>query len=93
MTIPTGAAIANAVYNAVGVRITDMPITPEKILRAFDEKRLREEEPDELRVTGVMGEEHSVWRGEAAAVEKASATLRRNNELQRRSHEDQFKRT
>ena len=26
------AAIANAVYNAVGVRITTLPITPEKIL-------------------------------------------------------------
>jgi CO/xanthine dehydrogenase Mo-binding subunit len=29
------AAIANAVYNAIGVRITDLPITPEKVLRAL----------------------------------------------------------
>jgi CO/xanthine dehydrogenase Mo-binding subunit len=29
------AAIANAVYDAVGVRIKDMPITPEKVLRAL----------------------------------------------------------
>lgn len=30
--IPTAAGIANAVYNAVGIRITDLPITPEKVL-------------------------------------------------------------
>lgn len=30
--IPTAAAIANAIYNAVGVRITELPITPEKLL-------------------------------------------------------------
>jgi len=28
-------AVANAVFNAVGVRINDLPITPEKILRAL----------------------------------------------------------
>jgi xanthine dehydrogenase YagR molybdenum-binding subunit len=33
--IPTPAAIANAVANAVGVRITSLPITPAKILRAL----------------------------------------------------------
>lgn len=32
------AAIGNAVYNAIGVRIRDLPITPEKILRALKEK-------------------------------------------------------
>jgi CO/xanthine dehydrogenase Mo-binding subunit len=31
-------AIANAVEDAVGVRIRDLPITPEKILRALAEK-------------------------------------------------------
>ena len=31
------AAIANAVYNAVGVRIKDLPITPEKVLKALKE--------------------------------------------------------
>lgn len=30
--LPTAPAIANAVYDAVGVRMTDLPITPEKIL-------------------------------------------------------------
>jgi 4-hydroxybenzoyl-CoA reductase subunit alpha len=35
----TLAAIANGVYDAVGVRITDLPITPEKILQALKEKK------------------------------------------------------
>jgi len=35
---PTAAVIANAVYNAVGVRIKDLPVTPEKILKALREK-------------------------------------------------------
>ncbi len=34
----TMAAIANGVYDAVGVRITDLPITPEKILAAIKKK-------------------------------------------------------
>jgi 4-hydroxybenzoyl-CoA reductase subunit alpha len=34
----TLAAIANGIYDAVGVRITDLPITPEKILQALKEK-------------------------------------------------------
>ena len=38
LTSPTSGAIANAVYNAVGVRIKDLPITPEKVLRALKEK-------------------------------------------------------
>jgi len=29
--VPTAAAIGNAVYDAVGVRINDLPITPEKV--------------------------------------------------------------
>jgi len=34
-TIVPAAAIANAIYNAIGVRVKDLPITPEKILRAL----------------------------------------------------------
>ncbi len=34
----TLAAIANGVYDAVGVRIKDLPITPEKVLKALAEK-------------------------------------------------------
>lgn len=32
------SAVANAIYDAVGVRITDWPATPEKILKALEEK-------------------------------------------------------
>lgn len=32
-------AIANAVFDAVGVRIYDLPITPEKVLKAIQEKK------------------------------------------------------
>ncbi len=37
-TIYTAPAIVNAIYNAIGVRIMDLPVTPEKILKALDEK-------------------------------------------------------
>ncbi len=33
--IPTPAAIANAVYNAIGVRLKSLPITPDKVLMAL----------------------------------------------------------
>ena len=39
--VPTAPAIANAIYDAVGVRIKDLPITPEKILKALKEKQGR----------------------------------------------------
>ncbi len=40
MTLPPAApAIANAIEDAVGVRIKDLPITPEKVLRALKEKK------------------------------------------------------
>ena len=34
-SIPTAGAIANAVYNAIGVRIRALPITPDKIIAAM----------------------------------------------------------
>ncbi|OQY00836.1 MAG: 4-hydroxybenzoyl-CoA reductase [Desulfobacteraceae bacterium 4572_130] len=40
--VPTAPAIANAIYDAVGVRIKDLPITPEKVLAALKEKSLQE---------------------------------------------------
>jgi xanthine dehydrogenase molybdenum-binding subunit len=36
--VPSAPAIANAVFDAVGVRIKDLPITPEKVLAALKEK-------------------------------------------------------
>ena len=35
-TVPTAAAIANAVYNAIGVRIRSLPMTPDKVLMALN---------------------------------------------------------
>lgn len=37
--LPGAPAIANAVYHAVGVRITELPITPEKVLAALRARR------------------------------------------------------
>jgi CO/xanthine dehydrogenase FAD-binding subunit len=39
--IPAAPAVANAIYDAIGVRIRELPITPEKILRALAEKEHR----------------------------------------------------
>jgi CO/xanthine dehydrogenase Mo-binding subunit len=36
--VPTAAAIANAIYDAVGIRMKELPITPEKLLKALKEK-------------------------------------------------------
>jgi hypothetical protein len=36
--VPTVAAIANAIYDAVGIRMTELPMTPDKILRALREQ-------------------------------------------------------
>jgi CO/xanthine dehydrogenase Mo-binding subunit len=35
---PVMPCVANAVYNATGVRITELPLTPEKVLKALQEK-------------------------------------------------------
>jgi 4-hydroxybenzoyl-CoA reductase subunit alpha len=36
--LATVPAIANAIYDAVGVRLTELPVTPERILRALEAK-------------------------------------------------------
>jgi xanthine dehydrogenase molybdenum-binding subunit len=36
--VPTAPAIANAIYDAVGVRIKDLPMTPERVLAALKRK-------------------------------------------------------
>ncbi len=36
--LPVPPAVANAVYDAVGVRVDEVPITPEKVLKALREK-------------------------------------------------------
>ena len=37
--VPTASAIANAIYDAIGIRIKDLPITPDKILKALKNKQ------------------------------------------------------
>ena len=37
--LPVMPALANAVYDAVGVRIDELPITPDKVLKALELKR------------------------------------------------------
>jgi xanthine dehydrogenase molybdenum-binding subunit len=37
--VPTAPAVANAIYDAVGVRIKDLPITPERVLEAIRAKK------------------------------------------------------
>lgn len=41
-TVPGAPAIANAIYNATGCRFTEMPITPERMLKALQEKAAAE---------------------------------------------------
>jgi len=36
--VPTAPAIGNAIYDAIGIRIRDLPITPEKILAALEKR-------------------------------------------------------
>jgi len=38
---PTAAAVANAVYDAIGIRFREIPITPEKVLAALKEREKR----------------------------------------------------
>jgi len=38
---PTPAAIRNAVFNAAGIWLNDLPITPDKVIRAIREKKKR----------------------------------------------------
>lgn len=40
---PTPAAIRNAIYNAIGIWFNDLPITPDKIIKAIQEKKERGE--------------------------------------------------
>ncbi len=40
--IPVAPAIANAIYNATGVRMTELPLTPERVLAKLKEAREKE---------------------------------------------------
>jgi xanthine dehydrogenase molybdenum-binding subunit len=42
--VPSAPAIANAIYDAVGVRLTELPMTPERVLKALKDKEARDRE-------------------------------------------------
>jgi CO/xanthine dehydrogenase Mo-binding subunit len=42
---PIGPCLANALYQAAGVRIRTLPLTPERVWKALQEKRAREDQP------------------------------------------------
>jgi CO/xanthine dehydrogenase Mo-binding subunit len=44
--LPVIPAVSNAVYDAVGVRIHEIPVTPDKILRALDQRLKAPTVPD-----------------------------------------------
>ena len=41
--LPTSAAIANAIYDAVGIRLKELPFTPDKVIKALKEKEQLQE--------------------------------------------------
>jgi 4-hydroxybenzoyl-CoA reductase subunit alpha len=41
--LPVLGAIANAIYDACGVRVTELPITPEKLLKGLKERHAGQE--------------------------------------------------
>lgn len=43
--VPTAPAIVNAIYDAIGVRITQLPATPERVLEALRRKRAARQDP------------------------------------------------
>ncbi|HWW50469.1 MAG TPA: hypothetical protein VN044_01940, partial [Verrucomicrobiae bacterium] len=44
---PISPCLANALYQAAGVRIRRLPLTPERVWRALQEKNRRASSPDE----------------------------------------------
>ena len=40
--IPPAATIANAIYNALGMRFYDIPITPDKVIQALKRRKYNE---------------------------------------------------
>ena len=87
--LPIMPAVANAVYDAVGVRIDEVPITPEKIMKALAEKKAgreprygpgnfpRVEWPEALRVP-------PPWEGgDGNAVNDVPRTSRRSTEKEK----------
>ena len=63
-------AIATAIYNAVGVWVTELPITPERVLRALDAKAEGRGEPR------ARGQGRALRRGDLAGRARRTPTRR-----------------
>jgi CO/xanthine dehydrogenase Mo-binding subunit len=55
-TIPTTPAILNAIYDAVGIRLTETPATPERIYHLLREKEREAGATDGLQTTHASGD-------------------------------------
>jgi xanthine dehydrogenase molybdenum-binding subunit len=62
---PVAAAYANAIYNAIGIRFYELPITPEKILAAVEARRKTKGEGRTMEGAFVVG--HSSFVPEVSA--------------------------
>jgi CO/xanthine dehydrogenase Mo-binding subunit len=66
--LPVAPAVGNAVYNAVGVRLYDLPLTPEKVWRALKEK---------LKAETLQNGVHTVIPSHAKMAPSGNGTLRK----------------
>src|SRR6266702_1426341 len=81
---PVIPAIANAVYDAIGVRIDEVPITPDKVLKAL--KAAQEQGP--TRVVGVTPTQApSPWPGRLISWQPGVMEGHTNGEVSTRSQE------
>ncbi|PZM14517.1 molybdopterin cofactor-binding domain-containing protein [Rhizobium tubonense] len=55
-SVPSAAAIVNAVFDATGIRFRELPLTPERVLAALGERRIQPTLP------AAKPERPSVWR-------------------------------
>ena len=89
--LPVMPAVANAVYDAVGVRVDEIPITPEKVLKALKLKAAGREArvgpagfpavpwPEPIRVPPPwQGGDGRAVAGESAAAERGSGGRRQS---------------
>ena len=74
---PQIPAVANAVFDAVGVRIDTLPITPERILRALKAQRARGALSDDARTAPARIAPHRPRRWLARLAEAALSRRRR----------------
>jgi CO/xanthine dehydrogenase Mo-binding subunit len=67
---PIMPAIANAIFQAVGVRITTLPVTPERVLRELEAMRLAKSDDAQLETRTAQREKH---KDRTTAVDRSGA--------------------